>query len=185
MTASNGDKRRSTGVSLLGRVARHTGTLYPPALSEEPRNLFTVAYANLIDALADVLFPPSRAESNGPELRASDARVDRYIFFQAAWDPAFGSTVQLALRDLAHSAYVRHKQHFVDLESSEVITLLTDLESSRLAHHEWESRRDQQATFRLLHSVVAEGLMADPGYGGNHRGLGWSYSQFNRGGGNR
>ena len=131
--------------------------------------------------LADTLFPPNPASNNDDGqvcVVSSDARVDRYIHCRAAWEPAFGQTIQLALRDLSSAAKLVHSKTFFDLAPAQRIDLIASLQSSSIPTASWNSPRQQKATFDALHDAVASGVFADPGYGGNCEGIGWRYSQF-------
>jgi gluconate 2-dehydrogenase subunit 3-like protein len=153
-----------------------------PALSEEPLNLFTLPYAELIESLSDALFPPTQVQGDGGvvhALRASDARVDRHVHFRAAWQPSFGSRLQLALRDLTQASLTRHSgKHFRQLVDTERVAIVSDLQSARLHPTEWTVLRSQADAFTSIHDAITCGLMAEPGYGGNAHGLGWYYTRF-------
>jgi hypothetical protein len=153
----------------------------PPDLGEKPLNLFSLPYVQLIEALSDVLYPPNTVTDRlgGQHLvRASDARVDRYVLFRSAWDPGFGARVQLALRDLAAAADARHSDHFANLDEASQARLLIDLEAGKLTQAEWLSPREQKDQFALLFQTVTDGFFGEPGYGGNHEGRGWYYANF-------
>lgn len=157
--------------------------LNTPDLSENPLNLFTLPYVELIEALADSFFPPNTVVdgSGGTHvLHASAARVDRYILFRAAWEPPFGIEIQLALRDVAAACVARHKKGFVDLSATERRFLLEDLEKEALSSTEWPQARPQDRAFRLIQRALVEGFLGDPGYGGNQNGMGWYYTHFMR-----
>lgn len=153
----------------------------PPDLGENPLNLFTLPYVQLIETLSDVLYPPNEvtdATGRPHVVRASEARIDRYVLFRSAWEPSFGARVQLALRDLAAAADARHGRHFSNLDPADQARLLSDLEADRLTPHEWMSPRGQREQFAILFQTVTDGFFGEPGYGGNHEGRGWYYSNF-------
>ncbi|KFB67751.1 gluconate 2-dehydrogenase subunit 3 family protein [Candidatus Accumulibacter vicinus] len=153
-----------------------------PDLAENPLNLFTLPYSELIEALTDTLFPPNQVASrNGRQhlLKASEARVDRHIHFRAAWQPPFGIRIQLALRDLTDACLKRYTgRHFAVLTEQERIDVLTALQKSALPPTQWAMLRPQAEAFAAIHEAVSCGLMAEPGYGGNAHGIGWFYTRF-------
>lgn len=153
-----------------------------PDLAENPLNLFTLPYSELIEALADTLFPPNQVTSrNGRQhlLKASDARVDRHVHFRAAWQPPFGAKVQLALRDLTDACVRRHAgRHFAVLTEPERAAILTELQKGALPPSHWATLRPQAEAFATIHDAVSCGLIAEPGYGGNAHGIGWFYTRF-------
>lgn len=152
-----------------------------PLLDENPTLLYTLAYCELIEELADTLFPPnSIAKGAGSELPtvASSARVDRYVHCRAAWEPLFGVKLQLALRDLSAAAKLSHDEIFANLELSKRNALLAALKAGTLGTTVWPSSRSQSEAFDTIHDAVAAGVFADPGYGGNAGGVGWRYAQF-------
>jgi hypothetical protein len=153
-----------------------------PDLAENPLNLFTLPYSELIEALADALFPPNQVASrNGRQhlLKASDARVDRHIHFRAAWQPPFGVRVQLALRDLTDACLKRYKgRHFAVLTEQERVAVLNDLQKGALPPAQWATLRPQVEAFTAIYEAVSCGLIAEPGYGGNAHGIGWFYTRF-------
>lgn len=153
-----------------------------PDLGEQSLNLFTLPYVQLVEALADIFYPPNSVmTSRGPRLiRASNARVDRYILFRAAWQPEWGKALQLALRDLSAACLARHSLPFVKLDDAKRNELVSLLEKGGLASTEWLAPRPQRSAFSLLKDAVMGGLMAEPGYGGNAGGLGWAYTNFYR-----
>ena len=78
-----------------------------PEVGEIPQLLFTLAYSELIEAIADVLFPPNEitaADGSRILVKASQLRPDRHIHFRAVWQPEFGQRLQLALRDLTDAS---------------------------------------------------------------------------------
>jgi hypothetical protein len=148
----------------------------PPDLGEKPLNLFTLPYVQLLEAITDRLFPPNTLQGpsgTGYILHASEARIDRYILFRAAWSPPFGATLQLALRDLAATCQVRHGTHFTNPAGADQVALLTALAKGSFTAAEWTVERSQQEAFTTFHDAVCADLLAEPGYGGNHNGLGW------------
>lgn len=152
-----------------------------PVLEENATLLYTLAYCELMEELADTLFPPNIvAKGAGSALPAvvSSARVDRYIHCRAAWEPSFGVKVQLALRDLSAAAKLSFEQSFANLEISKRNELLSALKAGKLASEVWASPRPQSEAFETIHDAVAAGAFADPGYGGNAGGIGWRYAQF-------
>ena len=155
--------------------------LNEPVLDENPTLLYTLAYCELIEELTDTLFPPNiTTKGAGSELPtvASSARVDRYIHCRAAWEPAFGLKVQLALRDLSAVAKLVYKKTFANLEISKRNDLLATLKAGEFAPEFWPSSRSQPEAFETIHDAIAAGVFADPGYGGNANGIGWQYAQF-------
>lgn len=153
-----------------------------PGLEQNPLLLFTLSYSELIESLADVLFPPNivtDSKGNQIELKASALRVDRHIHFRAAWQPDFGQRLQLALRDLTEASTLAYAdRHFADLKEEQQLRLLGDLQKGLLSPVVWPSGRLQTEAFNSIHDALAAGLLADPGYGGNSNGLGWVYAQF-------
>lgn len=153
-----------------------------PSLVEHPLHLYTLPYSELIDALADTLFPPNHIEleaSRAHELRASDARVDRYIHFRAAWQPSFGARLQLALRDLTQASLNRfERRHFVVLTQAQRDEITAALQAGKIPLTQWTTLRPQAEAFGTIYDAICCGLMAEPGYGGNANGLGWFYTRF-------
>lgn len=153
-----------------------------PDLAENPLNLFTLPYSELIETLADTLYPPNQIEShNGRQrlLRASEARIDRHIHFRAAWQPPFGIRTQLALRDLTDACLKRYKgRHFAVLPEHKRVDVLTVLQKGALPTSQWGTLRPQAEAFAAIHEAISCGLMAEPGYGGNAQGIGWFYTRF-------
>lgn len=154
-----------------------------PSLTEDVRNLYTLAYAQLISSLSDVMFPRRTEKSKSGalfHLVASDARVDRYIWFRSAWQPnEFGQPLQLALRDLTAACLARYPgRHFSLLEPIEANDILNLLQSEKIPSGEWTSSQSQSETFSVIHEAIREGLFAEPGYGGNRNGIGWYYSNL-------
>jgi hypothetical protein len=174
------------GIPIASEAPRDKSTrefrgLNEPTLEENPLFLYTMAYCDLIDALADTLFPRNLvSDGAGGQVLAggSDARVDRYIHCRAAWDSAFASQLQLALRDLSAAAKLAYGKIFFGLAAAERNALITALQVGSIPPTSWDSPRQQKATFDTLHDAVASGMFADPGYGGNVEGVGWRYSQF-------
>lgn len=161
--------------------ARRFDGLNDPILEENPLLLYTLAYCELIEALADSLFPPNTVTDDSGErstVLASSARVDRYIHCRSAWDHCFGRAVQLALRDLASAAVLSFEKPFVRLDCGLRTALLKELQAGVLKPAVWQSPRSQPDAFHTLHDAVAAGVFADPGYGGNVEGVGWKYSHF-------
>lgn len=157
--------------------------LYPdaPDLGENPLNLYTLAYIHLVETLADVLFPPRSALLNGEQvvIRASAAKVDRYVLFRAAWQPEFGKNFQLALRDLSAATISKDGTHFANLPPARQEAILEAMEAGGLQDH-WDAPpgREPAKCFTLIYDTITEGLLGEPGYGGNDAGLGWQYSGF-------
>jgi len=153
-----------------------------PDLAENPLNLFTLPYSELIESLADTLFPANQVSSrNGRQhlLRASEARVDRHIHFRAAWQPPFGITIQLALRDLTEACLARSQgRHFALLTEQERVDVMKALQAGTLPAVQWRALRPQPEAFAAIYDAIACGLIAEPGYGGNAHGLGWFYTRF-------
>ena len=156
--------------------------LYPdaPDTGEDILNLFTLPYSQLIETLCDILFPPRRVTVAGLErtMRASEARIDRYIHFRAVWQPEFGKRIQLALRDLADHCARRETTHFANLTPARQEAVLEALEVDELPGWPGTGDRSARRTFQTIFEAVSEGLLGEPGYGGNDRGLGWQYSNF-------
>lgn len=152
----------------------------PPDLHEDPKNLFTLPYVELIDSLTNILFPSRQLVVHGNDrtIRASNARVDRYILFRAAWQPEFGIRIQLALRDLSDFCARFESSHFVILQAARQEAILERLETNSIPG--WTGIGDRAANkcFDLLYETISEGLFGEPGYGGNDSGLGWQYSNF-------
>lgn len=153
-----------------------------PELGESPLFLFTMAYSELIDAIADTLFPPNQVvdRKGAPHLlKASEARIDRHVHFRAAWQPSFGSRVQLALRDLTQACLSRFgDRHFAIATDAERAEILTELQKGALPPAEWAIARAQKEAFSTIYEAVSCGLLADPGYGGNLNATGWFYTGF-------
>lgn len=152
-----------------------------PELAENPTLLYTLAYSELIESLADTLFPPNTVtDSCGQQvqLTASTARVDRHIHFRAAWQPPFALRMQLALRDLTQASLNRFNKHFRQLGTLEREDILSLLQKGNLPSTEWTTLRSQSDAFNAIYEGVSCGLMAEPGYGGNANGLGWFYTSF-------
>lgn len=173
---------KAINIAPAGEIrARQFNGLNDPILEENPLLLYTVAYCELIEALADSLFPPNTmTDGSGERLTvlASSARVDRYIHCRSAWDHSFGRTVQLALRDLASAAVLAFDKSFAGLDCSLRTRLLRELQAGSLTPDVWQSPRSQPDAFNTLHDAIAAGVFADPGYGGNVEGVGWKYSHF-------
>jgi len=156
--------------------------LYPdaPDLGENPTNLFTLPYVELIDALASVMFPPRRVTVGGSDrtMHVRDARIDRYVMFRAAWQPDFGVRIQLALRDLAEFCARCEPSHFAKLPLARQEAILEALEVDKLSGWSGTGERSAKRCFEILYDAITEGLLGEPGYGGNDRGFGWQYSNF-------
>lgn len=153
----------------------------PPDLEADPRNLFSLPYVECIEAIADRLFPEKSVtlpDGTARMLRASDARIDRYVLFRATWTPDFAKTLQLALRDLNEACIEREGTHFARLSSQQQDAVLSLLEREELSDTEWRVLRSQRDAFRAVYDAVCEGFFGEPGYGGNLEGIGWFYSNF-------
>lgn len=152
----------------------------PPDLGENPLNLFTLPYMQLVETLTDVLFPPrnSLVDNEQVLIRASAARVDRYILFRAAWQPDFAKRFQLALRDLSAATFGLEGTHFANLRPARQEAILEALELKALARWDAPAGREQDKCFTIIYDAISEGLLGEPGYGGNDAGLGWQYSSF-------
>jgi hypothetical protein len=152
----------------------------PPDLGENSINLFTLPYIELIDALANVLFPPRQVSVGGRErtMRVRDARVDRYVMFRATWQPDFGVRIQLALRDLSEFCARCERSHFANLPLARQQAILEALEIDKLQGWSETGERSAKRCFEIVYDAITEGLFGEPGYGGNDRGLGWQYSNF-------
>lgn len=157
-------------------------TLDPPDLEENPLNLYTLPYMELVESVAECFYPPNEVTATDGRkylLKVSDARVDRYILFRAAWEEPFRRELQLALRDLTEACLLRlGGKHFAHLSTTEQTDILTTLEEGKFSNSEWTVNRSQKQAFKTIFEAVSCGLMADPGYGGNHRGIGWYYTNF-------
>lgn len=134
----------------------------------------------LVDTLADLFFPPRHV---GPAqqqkiIRASTARVDRHVLFRSAWEPDFGTRLQLALRDLSEFCARSEPSHFANLAPARQEAILEALEVGSLAGWTGTGPRDAKTTFDVLYDAISAGLFAEPGYGGNAGGLGWQYANF-------
>ena len=110
-----------------------------PDLGENPLLLFTLAYSELIEAIASV--PPSVSFRNevvdtkgkAHILKASTCRIDRHIHFRAVWQPPFGIRTQLALRDLTEACTRRFGGcHFAVAKESERLDIFTQLQAGAL-----------------------------------------------------
>ena len=173
----------SKGLSLRAYSVQSTsGSSDCPNLEENPLLLFTLAYSELIEALADTLFPPNEVrDSRGVRhlLSASSSRIDRHIHFRAAWQPPFGIRIQLALRDLTEACTKRFDgRHFALVKKSDQIEILTELQKGSLPSSQWATTRPQVDAFSSIYEAVSCGLLADPGYGGNAHAVGWFYTRF-------
>lgn len=153
-----------------------------PDLGENPLLLFTLAYSELIEAIADTLFPPNEVvDSKGKAhiLKASTCRIDRHIHFRAVWQPPFGIRIQLALRDLTEACTKRFGGcHFAIAKESERLDIFTQLQAGALPPAQWTTTRSQTDTFNSIYEGVSCGLLTDPGYGGNAQAIGWYYTRF-------
>lgn len=147
-----------------------------PALTIDPRNLFTLPYVQLIEAISLRLFPPNATISGTPN--PLDSRIDRYILFKATWIPKFGVDLQIALRDFAASVRTRESSHFAPLADDKKDALLHALEDGSFSNSEWSVLRSQSAAFKTIFDAICEGFFSEPGYGGNYLGQGWAYSNF-------
>lgn len=159
-----------------------------PEINEDPKLLHTLAYCDLIEAIAEVLFPENelkRKDGSTVVIKARDVRGDRYVLFRATWDPVFGSNLQLALMDFTTECEaINHGKHFVLLDAATRLTFMESLSRGNLTP--WTSARrnadpvlDQKALFEILYRAITGALFGEPGYGGNYRGLGWYYANFN------
>jgi len=153
-----------------------------PDLGENPLLLFTLAYSELIETLADTLFPPNEVVDNRGAthiLKASACRIDRHIHFRAAWQPSFGIRIQLALRDLTEACTKRFSgRHFAVSKESERLDVITQLQLGALPPTQWATTRSQTDAFNSIYEAISCGLLTDPGYGGNDQALGWYYTRF-------
>ncbi|TIL65616.1 gluconate 2-dehydrogenase subunit 3 family protein [Mesorhizobium sp.] len=152
-----------------------------PDLAPDPRNLFSLPYMACVEALADRLFLEKVVtldDGSMRQLRAADARIDRYVLFRATWTPAFGERLHLALRDFNAACIEREGSHFANLSASTQDALLAALEKGDFSQSEWSVLHSQRDAFRTIYDAVCEGLFGEPGYGGNHGGIGWYYSNF-------
>lgn len=151
-----------------------------PVIEEDPLYLFTLPYMQLIGVLADVLFPPRKCvrEKGDEVIRASDARVDRYVLFRSAWQPDFGMQVQLALLDLTEFCIRQETSHFATLSLERQTEILEGLETGELRNWTGVGNRSATRCFEVIYGAVIEGFFGEPGYGGNDHGLGWHYSNF-------
>ena len=158
-----------------------------PETGEDPRLLCTLPYCDLIELLAETMFPENVVvDSAGAQvpILARDVRVDRYAVFRATWDPEFGAKLQAALLDFSDGCVENHLgEHFAALDAGLRAAFVDSLSKGSLAM--WSSRRrnanpadDQRLLFGILHKFVIGGMFGEPGYGGNYRGIGWFYSNF-------
>ena len=154
----------------------------PPAIDDNIKNLFTLPYAKLIDVISNILFPPNTIETtNGGTIKllASDARIDRFIYFRSVWDVEFGEETYFAFRDLTQLSIAFQSIHFLGLSVDQQVGFIEKLEKGEIPPNSTlidESR--QKNIFRTIHSAITEGLFSEPGYGGNDKGLGWYYSNY-------
>lgn len=167
---------------VLPRVSHHLDT---PSRTEDPLNLFTLPYMELLEAIAETLFPPNQVKDVQGDmhiLRASDARVDRYVMFRSAWDHDFHHTIQLALLDITNLCFKRHNNSFVHLTDQQKEGILRDIENGQVSDVEWPlpPPRTAEITFELIYYAVLGGLLGEPGYGGNAQQLGWYYVNFKK-----
>lgn len=158
-----------------------------PETGEDPRLLCTLPYCDLIELLAETMFPENVVVDPGGvqvPIMARDVRIDRYAVFRAAWDQEFGINLQLALLDFSEGCGENHPgQHFATLDAAARTAFVGSLSKGSLAT--WSIGRrnanpadDQRLLFGVLHKFVIGGMFGDPCYGGNYRGLGWFYSNF-------
>jgi hypothetical protein len=152
----------------------------PPEMNEEMLYLFTLPYIQLVEVLADVLFPPRATSLDGVTglLRASDARIDRYVLFKSAWQPEFGKRFQLALRDLTEFCVRLESTHYANLSIERQVAILEGLEQDMLPGWTGTNGRSAKRCFETIYDTISEGFFGEPGYGGNHDGIGWEYSNF-------
>jgi hypothetical protein len=169
------------------RISNDYNTSPPPDLDEDPRLLFTLAYSELIESLASTLFPPNEIVTGcGEVLRIcpGELRPDRYVHFRAAWQPSFGVLAQISLRDLsAMSQRAFAGRHFAELGAADREGFLRRMSVGLVST--WTIVRrspypdeDQKALFSFLYDMILAALFGEPGYGGNHQGLGWVYANF-------
>ncbi|WP_169054461.1 gluconate 2-dehydrogenase subunit 3 family protein [Nitratireductor sp. XY-223] len=145
------------------------------------RYLFSMPFIGLIDAIADTLFPPNTVKSlKGADhtIVASDAMVHRYILFRATWQPDWGKDIHTALRLFSSVCDLHFGSIFPLLTEAQQKEALSMLEDRKYSDTDWNSKVDQRRAFNQIREGVAEGLFAEPGYGGNFNGLGWYYSNF-------
>ena len=153
-----------------------------PEISDDPRTLYTLPYAKLIDGLTDIIYPVNNVTSSSGKtitVRASEARVDRYVFFRAAWDNKFAESSLKALQVFTILVFENYQNHFIELTEDQKNEAIALLENGKLT--EKLPQYDiayQKSLFKSLHGIVSEGLFSEPGYGGNNNGIGWYYSNF-------
>ena len=136
----------------------------------------------MIESLASILFPRNTIHTkNGPlQISALDARIDRYILFRARWEPEeFGSTLYYCLRSVGiASENLYFGRTFSSLSNLQKVSFLEKLSQEEIPVEAWPDGLAQKVVFAKIHRAISEGLLADPGYGGNADGLGWTYSNF-------
>ena len=152
-----------------------------PSQVDDARYLFSMPFIGMIDAVADILFPPNTVKSAkgvNHVIAASDAMVHRYILFRATWQPDWGKDVHTALRLFSNVCDKHFGSSFPLLPEAKQIESLSMLEDRKFSNTDWSSVVDQRRAFNQIREAIAEGLFAEPGYGGNLDGLGWYYSNF-------
>lgn len=152
-----------------------------PSTETDPRYLFSLPFVELIDGVADILFPPNTIVSSKGvtyTIVASNAAIHRYVLFRAVWQKDWGVDIHEALRLFAMASERHFEKAFLLLETRSKKEALSMLEDREYDHNIWNSELDQRSAFNTIHSAVKEGFFSEPGYGGNRGGLGWYYSNF-------
>ena len=152
-----------------------------PSLEDDSKMLFTIQYVVLIRNIADCMFPPNTVTTdagNKVTISASDALIERYVFFRSVWQPEWGQRIHLVLKQLTTSCIAKYGDHFSVLDESVKTLCLADLEKENYTKTEWPYQDRQKQAFNLIQQTMTEGFFGEPGYGGNDSGLGWYYSNF-------
>lgn len=165
------------------RPIPNVANLDSPDLTENPLNLYTLPYIEMIESIAGCFYPPNEVTATDRSkylIKATDARIDRYILFRGAWEESFRTNLQLALRDLTETCQkVYGGKHFSNLSNSEQNNILEKLEKGDFNESEWVQKiRLQKDAFKVIYEAISAGLISDPGYGGNWHGVGWYYTNF-------
>ena len=133
--------------------------MYTGVYNQQGVQTLSKAQRATLDALADVMIP---ADALGPGAR--DAGVVRFV--ERALDMLDARATFVAGLD-ATDAHARRVfgAPVAALDARDVATVLGDVESDRTG--------ESQAFFRLLRTLVLEGMFGDPRYGGNADAIGW------------
>jgi hypothetical protein len=159
----------------------------PPDTGTDVRSIHSLPYCDLIEAITEILFPENTVKTDQGEavvIKTRDVRVDRYILFRAVWESDFAATMQRSLADFTDMCRANWTdRHFVLLTAMEQQSFLDMI--SKGTCPVWTSRarssnaaEDQTRLFAFLHTTITGGMLGEPGYGGNYRGIGWYYSNF-------